>query len=92
SIPQEVKQQRLDAIMELQQGISEEIQNEKVGSVLKVMVDREEDDCFVGRTQWDSPEVDPEVMIAKDANIKCGEFCNVKVTKAMPFELIGVKQ
>lgn len=90
-IPQEVKQQRLDAIMELQQGISEEIQNEKVGSVLKVIVDREEEDCFVGRTQWDSPDVDPEVIISKDSGIKRGEFCNVKITKAMPFELIGVK-
>lgn len=90
-IPKDVKQQRLDAIMELQQGISEEIQNEKVGSVLKVIVDREEEDCFVGRTQWDSPDVDPEVIISKDSGIKRGEFCNVKITKAMPFELIGVK-
>ncbi|MDE6048212.1 MAG: MiaB/RimO family radical SAM methylthiotransferase, partial [Paramuribaculum sp.] len=91
-IPQSVKEKRLDALMEAQQEISEEIQNSKVGSVLKVMVDREDADYFIGRTEWDSPEVDPEVMIAKESGIKRGEFCNVKITEALPFELIGIKE
>lgn len=91
-IPQSVKEKRLDALMEAQQEISEEIQNSKVGLVLKVMVDREDADYYIGRTEWDSPEVDPEVMIAKESGIKRGEFCNVKITEALPFELIGIKE
>ncbi|MCI9607962.1 MAG: 30S ribosomal protein S12 methylthiotransferase RimO [Muribaculaceae bacterium] len=85
----EVKQQRLDTIMAIQEEISGEIQESKVGSVLKVMIDREEGDHYIGRTEWDSPEVDPEVLVAKAPGIKCGEFCNVRITGAMPFELIG---
>ena len=72
--------------------ISEEIQNSKVGAVLKVMVDREDADYFIGRTEWDSPEVDPEVLIVKEPGIKRGEFCKVKITEALPFELIGIKE
>lgn len=91
SVAQEVKQSRLDALMELQEEISADIQQSKVGSTLKVIIDREESDHFVGRTEWDSPEVDPEVLVAKTPGIVSGEFCNVRITEAMPFELIGVK-
>lgn len=91
-IPQEVKEQRLDTIMAAQQEISEDIQSAKIGSTVKVIIDREEENNFVGRTQWDSPEVDPEVIVAKAPGIAVGEFCNVKITDALPFELIGVKE
>lgn len=89
SIPQEVKQERLDALMSLQESISLEIQEEKIGRSLRVIVDREEADFYIGRTEWDSPEVDPEVLIKKERKLKRGEFVNVKVEEAMPFELIA---
>lgn len=88
-IPQEVKDDRLQQIMDLQEGISQEIQDGKVGQMLRVIVDREDDDYYVGRTQYDSPEVDPEVLIGKDQPLKVGEFYNVTITQAMPFELLG---
>ncbi len=86
-IPDAVKQQRLQQLMELQEEISMDIQQKKVGKTLRVIIDREEDDYYVGRTEWDSPEVDPEVLINKDKPLKIGEFYNVTVTEAMPFEL-----
>lgn len=89
SIPEEVKQERLDKLMALQEDISNDIQQSKVGMTLKVMVDREEDDYYVGRTQWDSPEVDPEVLISKDQELSVGNFHNILITEAQPFELIG---
>ncbi len=89
SIPQEVKQERLDRLMAQQEEISLEIQQQKVGKTLRVMIDREEPDCFVGRTEWDSPEVDPGVLVEKAPGLHRGEFANVKITEAMPFELIG---
>ena len=88
-IPEEVKQNRLDRLMKLQEEISTEIQQEKIGSVLKVVIDREEEDYYIGRTQWDSPEVDPEVLVCKDKSLAIGEFYKVKITDALPFELIG---
>ncbi len=88
--PQEVKQERLQQLMALQEGISLEIQEQKVGQTLRVMVDREEDEYYIGRTQWDSPEVDPEVLITKDKPLAVGEFTQVRITQAMPFELLGV--
>lgn len=87
-IPQEVKQERLDRIMTLQQEIAQELNDEMVGSIQKVIIDRVEDGISYGRTQYDSPEVDPEVII-KDADLKPGEFVNVKITEAYPFELVG---
>jgi len=60
-----------------------------VGQTLRVIVDREDDDYYVGRTQWDSPEVDPEVLISKDKPLAVGEFAQVRITEALPFELIG---
>ena len=86
-IPDAVKQQRLQQLMELQEEISMDIQQQKVGKTLRVIIDREEDDYYVGRTEWDSPEVDPEVLINKDKPLIIGEFYNVRVTEAMPFEL-----
>ena len=91
-IPQEVKQERLQQLMTLQEDISMEIQEQKVGQTLKVIVDREEEDYYVGRTQWDSPEVDPEVLISKDKPLAIGEFANVRITQALPFELMGTIQ
>ncbi len=88
-IPQDVKDSRLDKLMALQEEISSEIQQQKVGSVVKVIVDREDSDFYVGRTQWDSPEVDPEVLIEKNSELKIGQFYNVEITEALPFELIG---
>ena len=88
-IPQEVKQDRLQRLMALQEDISMEIQEQKVGQTLCVMVDREEEDYYVGRTEWDSPEVDPEVLISKDKKLNLGEFAQVQITQALPFELIG---
>ncbi|MBR6947904.1 MAG: TRAM domain-containing protein, partial [Muribaculaceae bacterium] len=88
-IPQEVKQERLQQLMALQEGISMEIQEQKVGKTLKVIVDREEEDYYVGRTQWDSPEVDPEVLISKDKPLAIGQFADVRITQALPFELMG---
>lgn len=91
-IPQEVKQARLDKIMGLQEEISMDIQSGKVGQTFTVVIDREDDDYFVGRTEFDSPEVDPEVLIAKPADrreIMPGTYHQVRVTSALPFELIG---
>ena len=88
-IPQEVKQERLQQLMALQEDISMEIQEQKVGRTLKVIIDREEEDYYVGRTQWDSPEVDPEVLISKEKPLSIGDFAQVHITQALPFELMG---
>ena len=89
NISDEVKQSRLDQLMALQEEISFDIQQEKVGQTYKVIIDREESDYYVGRTEYDSPEVDPEVLINKDKKLKVGEFYNVTITEALPFELIA---
>lgn len=88
-VPQEVKEERLSRLMALQEQIALERNSEKVGRVLRVIVDREDADYYVGRTEWDSPEVDPEVLIRKDVRLQRGEFYNVKIVDALPFELIG---
>lgn len=89
SVPQEVKEERLSRLMALQEQIALERNSEKIGRVLRVIVDREDADYYVGRTEWDSPEVDPEVLIRKDVKLQRGEFYNVKIVDALPFELIG---
>ena len=89
-IPQEVKLQRLQQLMALQEEISMEIQEQKVGQTLRVIVDREEEDYYIGRTQWDSPEVDPEVLLGKDRPLAIGQFTDARITQALPFELIGI--
>ncbi len=89
TIPDEVKQQRLDRLMALQQVIALEINEAKVGSTLPVIIDREDEEYYVGRTEYDSPEVDPEVLVAKTAPLKVGHIYDVTITGALPFELLG---
>lgn len=89
-IPQEIKQQRSDAVMELQQNISLELNQQRIGKTLKVIIDRKEGRNFIGRTEYDSPEVDNEVMIdAQNDYLRIGDFVNVKVTDATEFDLTG---
>lgn len=90
NITQEIKQERLDALMALQQDISQELNDEMVGKIEKVLVDRVEEGVAYGRTQYDSPDVDPEVII-NDPTLQPGEFYEIKITEAYPFELIGRK-
>jgi len=88
-IPQKLKNERAEAIMALQQDISLEINKQKVGKTFKVLIDRREGDYFVGRTQYDSPEVDNEVLIPEDLRLKTGEFYQVCMTAATEFDLYG---
>lgn len=88
-VPTEVKQERLDILMAAQQEISEELQAKKVGSSLKVLIDGKENGNYVGRTQWDSPEVDPEVIVTTKKPLRIGEFYDVEITDSSPFELYG---
>lgn len=88
-IPQEVKQDRLDYLMRVQEGISANVNASKVGQTFRVIVDREEEDFYVGRTQYDSPEVDPEILISKDTPLSPGSFYQVKVIDAQAFDLYG---
>ncbi len=89
TIPEEVKQERLSKLMALQESIALSLNETKINTVQKVIVDREEPDYYVGRTQFDSPEVDPEVLIKKTRKLAIGQFYNVAIKEAMPFELIG---
>jgi ribosomal protein S12 methylthiotransferase len=89
-IPEEVKQQRMDEIMSLQQEISTEINQAKVCSTMKVIIDKKDGDYFVGRTEFDSPEVDPEVLIPVDTKgVKVGEFYQAEIVDAAEFDLYG---
>ncbi|MGB4774904.1 MAG: 30S ribosomal protein S12 methylthiotransferase RimO [Daejeonella sp.] len=90
NVPDEVKQQRADAIMEIQQGISFEKNQEKIGNTYKVLTDKKEGDFFIGRTEFDSPEVDNEVLIDASVNYATvGSFINVKIDRAEDFDLYG---
>ncbi|MBO7119955.1 MAG: 30S ribosomal protein S12 methylthiotransferase RimO [Bacteroidales bacterium] len=91
NVPEEVKQARLSKLMRIQQQISSEVQESKVGQSMKVIIDREEGDYFIGRTEFDSPEVDPEVLIKKaDApNLRPGLFVHVNIKNADEFDLFG---
>ena len=90
SSPHEVKQARLDELMALQQEISAELSNAKIGQELKVIIDRKEGDYYIGRTQFDSPEVDPEVLIKADGKrLFSGRFYRVRITNADDFDLFG---
>ena len=90
-VPQKVKKQRADAIMDLQSGISYELNQMKIGNHFKVLIDRAEGDYFIGRTIYDSPEVDNEVLIKKDKHTYCrlGDFVDVEITSADHFDLFG---
>ena len=85
----EVKQERLDRLMRVQEGISADLNASKIGQTLRVIVDREEEDFYVGRTEFDSPEVDPEMLITKESRLEIGRFYDVEVTDAQAFELYG---
>ena len=86
-VPAEVKQQRLDKLMRIQQNISAELETEKVGSTLRVIIDRVEGDWYIGRTEFCSPEVDPEVLIPIDEALTIGEFYDARITDAEEFDL-----
>ncbi len=90
SIPDDVKQERMERVMELQQGISLELNQKKVGKKLKVLMDRKEGGQYIGRTEYDSPEVDNEVLIeSPDEYIRLGDFENVLIESATEFDLSG---
>ena len=90
AISQEVKQQRLDELMAIQQEISADLNNAKVGQMMKVIIDREEGEYYVGRTEFDSPEVDPEVLIEKpEKALQIGNFYTVRITSAEDYDLFG---
>ena len=84
-----VKQDRMNKIMELQEDISLSINESKIGEIFKVIVDREDPDYYIGRTQFDSPEIDGEVLINKDRELLIGHFYNVTINSVYPFDLIG---
>jgi len=88
-VPAEVKQERADEIMEIQQQISAELNQEKIGKTFKVIIDRKEGDFYVGRTEFDSPEVDGEVLVTSEDELKKGVFVNVKITGAEDYDLFG---
>lgn len=89
TIPAEVKQARLDALMSLQEEISSDIQANKIGRKLRIIIDREDQDYYIGRTEWDSPEVDPEVLVNKEKALTPGQFTNVLITDSTAFDLIA---
>ena len=88
-IPEEVKQNRLDKLMRIQEQIAGEISESRIGKTLRTIIDREEDDYYVGRTEWDSPEVDCEVLISKQTALTIGAFYNIKITGSENFDLYG---
>ncbi|MGP1595836.1 MAG: 30S ribosomal protein S12 methylthiotransferase RimO [Prevotella denticola] len=89
-VPEKVKQQRIDELMKIQQGISEELEGEKVGRVFKVIIDRTEGEYYIGRTEFCSPEVDPEVLIPIEGKtLQTGGFYDVRITDSDEFDLFG---
>ena len=88
-VPEEVKKERVDAVMAIQQDISLQLNKEKIGKNFKVLIDRKEGGYFIGRTEFDSPDVDNEVLIKanKEVYLRQGDFCNVKITEASEFDL-----
>ena len=91
-VPAEVKQARAEAVMEVQQGISAQLNQDKVGKTYKVLIDRKEGDYFIGRTEFDSPEVDNEVLVKADSStyLRIGDFAQVAIEKAEEFDLYGL--
>jgi ribosomal protein S12 methylthiotransferase len=89
-VPQDVKEERAAMVMDLQQSISTEINKTRVGKVLKVLFDRKEGGYFIGRTEFDSPEVDNEVLVDASTNyVRLGDFANVLIESAEDFDLFG---
>mgnify|MGYP002522837889 FL=1 len=91
-VPEDIKQARLDKLMRVQQHISTEIEAAKIGQTLRTVIDRREGDWFVGRTEFCSPEVDPEVLIPAGEQLTVGEFYDVRITDAEEFDLYGTTQ
>ncbi|MFT5821993.1 MAG: ribosomal protein S12 methylthiotransferase [Crocinitomix sp.] len=91
NVPAEVKQERADIIMDLQAGISHDLNQAKIGKTFKVLFDKAEGDYFIGRTEFDSPEVDNEVLvkISEDNHVRIGDFAEVKITSADHYDLYG---
>ena len=89
NIPVEIKQERLDYLMRIQERIAAESNESKVGQILKTIIDREEEEYYIGRTEFDSPEVDPEVLIKKEDVLKCGHFYNVKIESTEALDIYG---
>lgn len=89
SISHKVKQERMDELMAVQEVIALELNEQKMNKIFKVIVDKEEEDYYIGRTEFDSPDVDPEVLINKDQKLETGQFYNIKITSAQPFDLYG---
>jgi ribosomal protein S12 methylthiotransferase len=88
-VPANIKQERMNTLMETQEGIALSINEAKVGKTMKVIIDREDPDYYVGRTEFDSPEVDGEVLISKDKKLNTGDLYDVRIDSAYPFDLIG---
>jgi ribosomal protein S12 methylthiotransferase len=88
----EEKQERVDEIMEIQQQISAELNRQKIGKTFKVIIDREEGEFYIGRTEFDSPEVDGEVLVTSARSLKKGDFVNVKITGAEDYDLFGTAE
>ena len=88
-VPDEVKQGRVDKLMEIQQNISLEINAQRVGKTEKVLIDRFEGDYYIGRTQYDSPEVDDEILISVENELEIGKFYQVKIKQADYFDCYG---
>ena len=88
-ISEEVKQERVDKLMELQMEISTELNTEKVGKTYKTIIDRQEGEFFIGRTEFDSPEVDCEVLIPATEGLTIGKFYNVDIVDSDEYDLYG---
>lgn len=88
-ISAEEKQRRLDSLMAVQQDISTEVEAKKVGSTLRVIIDRKEGDYYIGRSEYCSPEVDPEVLVKADRRLRVGSFYDVLITDSDEFDLYG---
>ena len=90
-VPSKIKKERADKIMELQSGISFQLNQQKIGQVMNVLIDRADDHYFIGRSESDSPEIDNEVLIEKNKNTYCriGDFIKVRILKADHFDLFG---
>ena len=88
-LDEEIKQARADEVMEIQQGISAELNRQKIGRQFKVIIDRKEGDFYIGRTEYDSPEVDGEVLISAEKELAKGTFVQVNITGAEDYDLYG---
>jgi ribosomal protein S12 methylthiotransferase len=89
NVPEDIKQKRSEAVMAIQQKISDELNQQKVGKEFKVLFDRKEGNYFIGRTEYDSPEVDNEVLVDASSYIRIGDFAKVRITAAEPYDLYG---